>query len=153
MEQVQKTIQTRAEDFRKSHEKSGYRGGDWFHLSDAEQEVFGIVWRRHWPRMLETWAAYERAIGSFGNDLFPMTDADAAALRKAHGLKEGHQDVKGWVSFAKTFGITQAYAVSIYWKQFAWDCRQGLFNHEKNGDYPFYEVSKEDQEEMDAIPF
>jgi len=48
-------------------------------------------------------------------------------------------------------GITGAYAVAIYWKKFAWDLRQGLFDHEKNGDYPFYPIASLD--DMSEILF
>jgi hypothetical protein len=38
-----------------------YRGHDWFQLSDAQAEVFGIDPAR-WPRMLVAWQLYEACL-------------------------------------------------------------------------------------------
>jgi hypothetical protein len=38
-----------------------YRGHDWFQLSDAQAEVFGIDSAR-WPRMLVAWQLYEACL-------------------------------------------------------------------------------------------
>ena len=87
-------------------------GRDWFHLSEAEEQVFGLS-RERWPYLITVWQFYEGAIA--------ITD-DALSMAEEEALP--------------SFSRSHREAHAVYWKQDFWGVREGLvtYSDEKDAD-------------------
>lgn len=100
-------------------------GGDWFQLTDAEEEVFHIDPAR-FPRMVMTWHCYE--VFKFIADA-PTFDADLIEqARRQHPEWCGERvSPDEFADFAATFaGVTNREAHAIHAKQDFWSERAGV---------------------------
>jgi hypothetical protein len=105
-----------------------YHGADWWHLSEEEEHVFGIV-RDRWPRLMTVWMAYEVVIGLADYGEFNFTDKEVADGRWRCGLSCGHS-LKEFGTFGKEYGgLSYREAKAVYEKMQFWNIRNGITSY------------------------
>jgi hypothetical protein len=102
-----------------------YDGGDWGHLSDAEQSVFAIM-RDRFPRMVMTWHCYE--VFKRASHAETFDDELIKQARQLHPEWRGADlSAKEFSDFAKEYGgLTFREAYAVYAKNDAWCVRHGV---------------------------
>ncbi len=101
-----------------------FRGTDWYHLTDAEAEVFELD-HDDMPRLVTVFLAYEEIVnmreGAFPID-DPLRQAVLAALPWL--TPDTRCDIE-FERFACLFQVSSRQAHGFFWKVFFWQKRQG----------------------------
>lgn len=91
-----------------------YRGRDWWQLSDAQAEVFGIE-LEDMPALVLAWELYE-AVADIAHNDFHRTEL-AQALRSELPWVEARTSAPdAWTRFAGLLGIRSGRAFQWFWK-------------------------------------
>lgn len=127
-----------------NHAFTREHGADWFELSAAEAEVFGLS-LDHMPSLIAVWTAFEAVTDMASGGFEPYDPALFAAVRAEHPwLEEARvkrtQEHTHFLRFAKLFGIPYRLAHAWYAKQDFWNARAGVTYYEdepRDPDIPF----------------
>lgn len=104
-----------------------YVGGDWWQVSAAESEVFGLE-AADMPRLSTVYDAYEQVL-DLGSCALPVDDTDCEAIRKAMPwLRVGTIDDGDFGRFAQAFDVLPKKAHGMFWKMMFWQVRQGYID-------------------------
>lgn len=103
-----------------------FEGDDWFQLSAAEEEVFGIE-RQRFPRMLVAWQFYQALLGVVAAADHELDERVVEAERKNWpDLVEGELSNEQFQRVAaKVAGLSNREAYAMYMKTYFWDIRAG----------------------------
>lgn len=103
----------------------GSTGGNWFELSEAEEEIFQID-RDRFPRMVTTYECYEALKGLSGDPQWDEKLIDLARRRYPAWSGAGTDEFE-FYAFAKALGgLTNREANAIWCKQHFWTVRLGV---------------------------
>jgi hypothetical protein len=119
-EEIERAVRARE----KMVERGDYTGDDWYRLTAAEGQVFGID-RGRWPRMVTAWELYEDLI-----DIVDPPHFDArlieAERRKWQKLRLGVTDVRVFMDIAVAAArLTEKEAHAMFYKVEFWNVRRG----------------------------
>ena len=102
-----------------------FRGNDWWQLSDAEQEVFGLELSQM-GLLVTVYDAYEGVVGISHNDFYAHKELCAGVRAALPWLTTDTGSENEFRKFADLFAIAQDKAHCIYHKISLWQYRQGL---------------------------
>lgn len=107
-----------------------YRGPDWWQLSEAEEDVFGLV-LEDMPRLLEVWVLYEDAIDitSYVRDTSIITEIREVC----DWLTPLLVDRAEWTRFSKLFGVPRRLAEAYYDKWFWYNMTRNMATFRDEG--------------------
>lgn len=102
-----------------------YRGIDWYQLTDAEIEVFGLA-PENMPRLVAAHELYYCAV----EIMFEISKERVKSIRaELPWLSSGLTDGSEWSRFAALFGISNRQAHAFFCKYDFWDERMGIVTY------------------------
>lgn len=101
-----------------------YSGPDWFQLTPAESEVFGLT-LDELPALVAAFEMFEGIAAIADND-FAGTPLCTKAQSGLAFIRPGTRDLGAWTRFAGLLGIPSRLAFAWFWKHQFWLERQGL---------------------------
>ena len=101
-----------------------YCGPDWFQLTPAESEVFGLT-LDELPALVAAFEMFE-GIAAIADNHFAGTPLCAKAQSGLAFIRPGTRDLGAWTRFAGLLGIPSRLAFAWFWKHQFWLERQGL---------------------------
>ncbi|NOY42775.1 MAG: hypothetical protein GXP26_13195 [Planctomycetes bacterium] len=113
------------EELRRPFDREKYCGPDWYQVSDAETEVFGLL-PEQMPTLVAVHELYFDAV-----DITTIHEKDRIdSLRKElPWLTQRMNDQSEWQRFAALFGISSREA-HAYWSKYSfWEERMGLVTY------------------------
>lgn len=114
-----------AADKLKAQGLDSLKGDDWWQLSEAEQQVFGLD-LSEMSLLITVYDAYEGVIGVSHNDFHANADLCARLRVALPWLSKYSGSEQEFRKFADLFGVAQDKAHCIYQKIALWQYRQGL---------------------------
>ena len=104
-----------------------FEGHDWFQLSAAEEEVFGID-RQRFPRMLVAWQLYQALTGIVAAEDHELDENLMEAARKSRpDLEDGELSNEQFQKVAADLvSLSSREAYAMYMKTYFWDIRAGI---------------------------
>ena len=119
---IRRDIETGAHTYAFAH------GRDWFNLSPAEAEVFGLE-LHDLPSLVAVWTAYEAVLEIC--DMLDVPADIAAGVRAEHPWLEERRastviDVVDFQKFSKLFGVPYRKSQAWYAKHDFWCTRSGI---------------------------
>lgn len=103
-----------AADLAAIHSLKSYEGDDWWQLTPAEAEVFGLE-LADMPALVSAWAMYE-AIADIAYPEFPGAELCQRARVELGYIEPRNSDCAAWETFAASLGIRHGKAFAWFFK-------------------------------------